>query len=141
MTSNAEEMIQSIPRNEQVIVRRLCALIEECIPSATEKSYFDMGIVYSHHRMICFVWPPSVFYGEKQKRDIEIQKKKGVTFGFCQGNKMANDKGLLLSEGRKQIYVMYFKNLNDINEDIVRALLFEAAMIDEEFGRTKKRKK
>jgi hypothetical protein len=141
MTGKTEEMIQSIPRGEQVVVRRLCALIEECIPAATEKAYYDMGIVYSHHRMICFVWPPSVFWGEKEKRDVKIQKEKGVTLGFCQGNRMANDDGLLLSEGRKQIFVMYIKNLSEIREDVVRALLFEAAMVDEEFGRTKRRRK
>jgi len=76
-----------------------------------------------------------------EKRDVRVQKEKGVTFGFCQGNKMANEDGLLLSEGRKQIYVMYIKSLSEIREDVVRALLFEAAMVDEEFGRAKSRKR
>lgn len=119
------------------MVRRLCSLIEECIPAAAEKSYYDMGIVYSHHRMICYIWPPSVFYG--MKPGLKNQKQKGLTLGFCHGNKMSNDKGLLQSEGRKQNYVMYFQNLSEIREDVVKALLFEAAMIDEEFGRAKNR--
>jgi len=55
-----------------------------------------------------------------------------------EGKLMANEDGALLSEGRKQVYKMYFKKLDDINENQVRALLFEAAMIDDQFA-TKKR--
>ena len=51
---------------------------------------------------------------------------------------MSNDDGVLLAEGRKQVYVMYFRKLDDIDEKKVRALLFEAAMIDEEFGKKKR---
>ena len=53
---------------------------------------------------------------------------------------MSNEDGALLSEGRKQVHVMYFKKLEDIDEAQVKALLFEAAMIDEQFARKKKRK-
>ena len=52
---------------------------------------------------------------------------------------MANEDGALLAEGRKQVYVMYFQTINDINEEQVRALLFEAALIDETFKKKKKR--
>jgi hypothetical protein len=34
---------------------------------------------------------------------------------------------------------MYFRSLRDIKEDEIRALLFEAGMIDEEFGRKSKK--
>jgi hypothetical protein len=54
---------------------------------------------------------------------------------------MANEDGVLLSEGRKQVYMMYFKKLDDIDDHQVRALLFEAAMIDEQFATKKKRKR
>ena len=62
----------------------------------------------------------------------------GVSLGFCQGNRMANEEGVLQAEGRKQVYVKYFHSLNEIQEDKVRALLFEAAMIDDAFGERKK---
>ena len=52
---------------------------------------------------------------------------------------MSNEDGLLLAEGRKQVYVMYFKELDAIDEAQVRALLFEAAMIDEQFVNKTKR--
>ena len=53
---------------------------------------------------------------------------------------MSNEEGVLLAEGRKQVYMMYFKSIKDLNENHVRALLFEAAIIDEQFGKKKKKK-
>jgi hypothetical protein len=133
-----DEMILNLPKNERVIVDRLRALVGECIPSATEKGYYGEGVpFYTHHRMICFIWPASVFWGPK--RNAETQTAKGVSLGFCQGNLMSNDNGVLKAEGRKQVYVMYFHSLKDINEEQVRALLFEAAMIDDSFGGKKKK--
>lgn len=134
-----DQMIGSLPRNEQVVVKRLRALVMECIPQATEKAYYDFSIpFYTRNRLICFIWPPSVVW--EPGVNHEKRKAKGVSLGFNQGNLMSNEDGLLLAEGRKQVYVMYFKELNDIDEARVRALLFEAAMIDEQFGKTKKRK-
>jgi hypothetical protein len=138
-TADIDQMIANLPRNEQVLVRRLRALVMECIPHAMEKAYYDMGIpFYTHNRLICFIWPPSIDWdpGPGDKR----RKEKGVSLGFNQGNLMSNEDGVLLSEGRKQVYVMYFKKLDDIDEGQVKALLFEAAMIDEQFARKKKKK-
>jgi hypothetical protein len=135
-----DEMIMNLPKAEQVIVKRLRALVQECLPQATEKGYYGEGVpFYTRHRMICFIWPGSVFWGPK--RNPETQKAKGVSLGFCQGNLMANEDGVLQAEGRKQVYVMYFHSLKEISEDQVRALLFEAAMIDDSFGEKKKRAK
>lgn len=137
--ANVEEMIAGLPGNERVIVNRLRSLIAECIPKAEEKSYYDMGVpFYRHNRLICFIWPPSVMWG---KQPNEEHRRKGVSLGFSQGNLMSNEDGALLAEGRKQVYVMYFKTLKDIDENQVRALLFEASMIDEEFSKKQKKVK
>jgi hypothetical protein len=136
-TVDVEQMIASLPRNELVLVKRLRALIIECIPQATEKAYYDLGLpFYTRNRLICFIWPPSVVW-ESNGKDGK-RKAKGVTLGFNQGYLMSNEDGVLLSEGRKQVYAMYFKKLDDIDEAQVRALLFEAAMIDEQFAKKKK---
>lgn len=138
--NNVDEMIMNLPRAEQVLVKRLRALVIECLPAATEKAYFGMGIpYYTHHRMICFIWPASVFWGPK--RTTETQNSKGTSLGFCYGNLMSNDDGALLAEGRKQVYVMYFKTLNDVDENQVRALLFEASMVDDNFKKKKEKNK
>lgn len=51
---------------------------------------------------------------------------------------MSNEDGVLRAEGRKQVYVMYFHSLNEIQEDKIRPLLFEAGMVDDAFGEKKK---
>ena len=133
-----DEMFTILPREEQVIVQRLRNLIQECLPKATEKAFYDLGIpFFAHHRLICFIWPASIFWGPK--RTLETQKAKGTSLGFNQGNRMSNEDGALLAEGRKQVYVMYFHSAKEINDDQIRALLYEASMIDDEFGEKKKR--
>jgi hypothetical protein len=123
-------MIMNLPQAEQVIVKRLRALVLECLPSVTEKPYYGLGVpFYGHHRMICFIWPASVFYGPKKSSRRE--KAKGVSLRFCQGNLMSNEDGVLLAEGRKQVYVMYIHSMSELNQGQVRALLFEAGMLDD----------
>ncbi|HEV8511925.1 MAG TPA: DUF1801 domain-containing protein [Cyclobacteriaceae bacterium] len=137
-SADIDDMIANLPRNEQVLVKKLRALIIECLPQATEKTYYEWRIpFYSRNRLICFIWPPSV--SSEPGVNKEKQKAKGVTLGFNQGKLMSNEDGVLLAEGRKQVYVMYFKKLDDIDEARVRALLFEAAMIDEQFVKKKKK--
>ncbi len=135
---SVDEVIMSLPRSEQVIVKRLRALILECLPKATEKISYRVPF-YKRHRMICFIWPPSIYWGpKKQWNDKE---EKGVTLGFCQGNLMSNEDGVLLAEGRKQVYCMYFKSLKEIKNEQIRALLFEAEFVDEGFTKKTKTRK
>jgi hypothetical protein len=135
LVKTVDEMILSLPRNELAIVKRLRHLVLECLPLATEKPYYGLGVpYYSRHRQICYIFPSSALYGTEDK-----VHEKNVTLGFCQGNRMSNEDGSLKVEGRKQVRVMYFDTLRDINEDQVRALLFEASMIDDSFGKEKKK--
>jgi hypothetical protein len=135
-----EEMLMTLPKKEQVLVNCLRALIMECIPKAEEKAYYGEGIpFYRHNKLICFIWPASVFWGPKRTPDT--QKAKGTSLGFNQGYLMSNEDGALLAEGRKQVYVMYFQTVDDIDEDQVKALLFEAAMLDDTFKKPKKSKR
>lgn len=139
-SKSVDEMIFNLPKAEQIITKRLRALVMDCLPRAVEKGSYGEGVpFYSHHRMICFIWPGSVFWGPKRTQETQI--KKGVSLGFCQGHLMANEDSSLQFEGRKQVSVMYFNSLRDINENQVRALLFEASMIDDAFGEKKKRAK
>ncbi len=129
-----DEIIENLTGEERIIVRRLRSLALECLPSATEKSLYGAPF-YTHHRMICFIWPPSLYWGKKKRTLVD----KGVTLGFCQGNRMANDEGLLQVEGRKQMYCMYFKSIKEVHDNQIRSLLFEAELIDQYFGRKKKK--
>jgi hypothetical protein len=142
MTRNSksfEELLMGLPRAEQVLLKRLRALIIECIPKATEHVYDDVDLpFYRHNKLICFIQPASLSW--ESKGIPETQNEKGTSLGFNQGYLMANEDGALLAEGRKQVYMMYFKSVQDLDENQVRALLFEAAMIDEQFGKKKKKK-
>ena len=128
-------MILGLPAPESGIVKRLRILVMDCLPFATEKPYYGLGVpYYSRYRQICYIFPSSALYG------IEAAStKKNVALGFCQGNKMSNENGVLKVEGRKQVRVMYFYNIRDIHDDQVRALLFEASMIDDSFGSLKQK--
>jgi hypothetical protein len=129
-------MILSLPANEMVIVKRLRNLVLECLPFAAEKPYYGLGVpYYSRYRQICYIFPSSALYGTEDKKH-----EKNVTFGFCQGNQMSDEHSLLKAEGRKQVKVIYFRTLRDVHEDQLRALLFEAGMIDDRFGKEKKGK-
>lgn len=133
-----DSAILKLPQEERVIVQRLRILVKECLPRASEQAYYGMGVpFYRHNRLICFIWPSSMSWGPK--RTAESNKSKGTTLGFCQGSLMANEGGLLLAEGRKQVYCMYIHSMKEINEPQIRALLFEAEMIDQRFAKKKKR--
>lgn len=45
-TVDIDQMIAALPRNEQVMVKRLRAIVIDCIPEATEKAYYDLGIPF-----------------------------------------------------------------------------------------------
>ncbi len=129
-----DEIVSRLPGEERIIVIRLRNLILECLPLAAEKNLYGAPF-YTHHRMICFIWPPSIFWAAKN-RSLKV---KGVTLGFCQGNLMANEKGILLKENRRKMYCMYFKSIKDIDDEQIRAFLYEADLIDQTFRKTKGR--
>lgn len=132
-----DEAILSLPKPELAMFRRLRELIQECLPKAVEEPKYGLGVpFYRRHRMICFIWPSSFYWGPKKKETSG--KPAMVTLGFCYGNLMSNEDGALASDGRKQVYCIYFKSLEEINDDQVRALLFEAELIDEGFKKKSK---
>ena len=133
---SVDELIPTLPRNDQLIVRRLRALIKDCLPKATEKISYGVPY-YSHNRLICFIWPPTVYWGPPSRKEKMITK--GVTLGFNYGKLMSNDRGVLLAEGRKQVYVMYFRDLQEIDDSLVRSQLYEAGMLDDSFADRKRK--
>lgn len=137
---SVDEAILLLPETEQIIVKRLRALIRECLPKAVEEPKYGSGVpFYTGRRMICFIWPSSIYWGLKRKE--ETKKTKRVTLGFCQGNRMSNEDGILKSEGRKQVYCMYINSVTGMDEAQIRAMLFEAELIDEGFSRKRTAKK
>ncbi|MBN8576042.1 MAG: DUF1801 domain-containing protein [Cytophagales bacterium] len=133
-----EDILPGLLPWERSIVKRLRTLVLECLPKATEKLSYGVPF-YSRNRMICFIWPPTITWDPQQLKKKAANLAKGVTLGFCQGNLMSNESGVLLAEGRKQVYCMYFKSLGEIDDQQIRALLFEAELVDESFKKKRGR--
>jgi hypothetical protein len=130
--NSVEEVIASLPKEERIICQYLRKLILDNIQPITEKNNYGAPF-YVRNRMMFFIWPPSLYWGSRKLH----YAAKGVTLGFCQGNKMKDDQGLLLAEGRKQVYCMYFKTLKETDEAEILPLLFEADEIDRGFRKKK----
>lgn len=134
-----DEAILSLPKPELIMFKRLRALVQECLPKAKEEPKYGLGVpYYSHYRQICFIWPSSFYWGPQKKETSG--RPPMVTLGFCYGNLMSNDDGALRADGRKQVYCLYFKSVQEIDDQQIRSLLYEAELIDESFARKRKSK-
>jgi Domain of unknown function (DU1801) len=126
-----EGFIDDLPKDERILVSRLRALLFDTEPRFREK--LSYGVPYfSLRRRVCFIWPASAPLGP-------INAK--VSFGFCYGNLLSNEQGVLLSEGRKQVHIVRFSSMRDINEKELLEIIREALIIDELFLPKKKSKK
>jgi len=122
------EFLDYLPPTELKIVERLRSLVLECIPDAKEKLSYNVPYYYRHTR-ICYIWPGSVPWGKVPEG--------GVVLGFCKGQLLADASYLEIGE-RKEVYTKTFYSTKEIDADIVRQLLYEAAAIDEAVKRQKK---
>lgn len=121
LADDVDEVIGALPKKEQVLVQRLRSIIIDTEPRLLEKLSFGAPF-YRRNRMVCFIWPQSCPYGPKDAL---------VSLGFCYGHMLSNEQGLLLHEGRTQVYIIKYSSLNEIDEDFVRANVLEAMLVDE----------
>lgn len=123
-----DEFFDFIPDHEQLIVRFLREIVFECIPECREKLAYNVPFYYRHSR-ICFIWPPSVPWGNSAI--------KGIQFGFCNGYLLRDESQYLERGDRKQVYWKEFNQISEIDTDLLRAFLFEASELDEQLRKTK----
>lgn len=129
---NVDELLAFLPEEELKIVERLRKIIFSCLPNCTEKLSYNVPF-YKVHKNICFIWPPSVKWGGTGH--------EGVRFGFTNGY-LLTDEIVYLDKGtRKQVYWRDFKSLKEIDAELLKAYIFEAALIDEEIIREKAKNK
>jgi hypothetical protein len=119
---SVDEMLNWLPEDQLGIVERLRDLVLECIPDVEERLSFNVPF-YRRHKAICFIWPGAVPWGSKTW--------KGVEFGFNYGSLLADEANYLERGKRKQVFSRRFYTLEEINEDLLRAYILEAAEIDE----------
>ncbi len=135
MIRDFADLIGELHGEEKLITQRLRSIILETGPQLREKISFGVPYFY-HNRQVCFVWPASCIPCGMQKSD-----KLMVTLGFCYGNLLSNEQGLLVADNRKQVYVVPIHSMNEIDERSIIELVQEAILVDDEFGKQKKRKK
>lgn len=126
---DVDEFIAGLDSSERTIVSRLRKLILDTDPRLQEKLSYGVPYFY-HHRRVCFIWPASHFPCSEDKRKEYPEK---VQLGFCYGNLLSNEQGVLLAEGRKQVYLLKFTSPSEINDQIIREIVMEAVMIDDNF--------
>ena len=120
-SDDIDEFITMLPKAERVIVQRLRSILFDVEPRLVEK--FSYGVpYYRRNRMVCFIWPQSANFGPK---------KNLVSFGFCYGHMLSNDQGVLLHEGRTQVYIIKYSALKEINEPVLKEIIQESMLVDD----------
>jgi hypothetical protein len=128
-----ESFINSLPKDEQIILKWLREMIISADDRISEK--LSYGVPYfSRNRRLFFLWPASAIPGPPEKK---LRSPK-VTFGFCYGNLLSNDQGLLVDEHRKQVFTIPISGASEISDHLLREIINEAILVDDEFKRKKK---
>jgi hypothetical protein len=123
---NIDEFLIFLPENELEIVQYLRQLIRDSIPECREKLAYNVPFYYKHSR-ICFIWPPSVPWG-----NVKI---KGVQLGFCNGYLLKDESNYLEKGNRKQVTWKAFTSVNEIDSELLRSFIHEATLIDDSLKR------
>jgi hypothetical protein len=118
-----------ITDQELEIVEKLKDLILYNIPDCKEKISFNVPF-YSRFRSICFIWPASILWGEKQTY-------KGVRLGFSYGCYFWDDHNFLDKKNRKQMASHDFNSISEIKENVILDLLQQAIAVDDDFRKGK----
>lgn len=122
---NIDEFLEFLPEDEFQLVAFLRILIFNCIPDVNEKLCYNVPF-YKGNKNICFIWPASVLWGKTKSYE-------GVRLGFTNGYLLTDEIGYLEKGNRKQVYMKDYRKLADINTDLLKSYLLEAALIDEKY--------
>jgi hypothetical protein len=125
-----DEFLDHLPEDELKVVVLLRKLIFDCLPGITEKLSYNVPF-YKIHKGLFFIWPASVLWGKKNNWT-------GTRFGFQQGNLLNDDINYLDKGDRKQVFYKNFVNVKEIDTDILKSYIFEAALIDQQFSKIKR---
>lgn len=124
-----DEFFDYLPEEELKLTKFLRKVVLECLPDVIEKLSYNVPY-YSVHKTICFIWPASVKWGKNETW-------KGVRFGFANGNLLANETNYFDLGQRKQVSWRDFQRIKDVNIELLKSCIFEAAIIDQELHKNK----
>lgn len=116
-----EDYLHSLDGEESKIANYLHQIILSTSPKVKTKLSYGVPYYRINYRL-CFVWPASAPYSIL---------KEGVQLGFCKGNLLSNVQGALEMGNRKEVAIINFTKQNQINEQLISEILFEAIEVDE----------
>lgn len=123
-----QEYIEDLASDERIIVKRLRDLILDTDPRIVEKLSYGVPYFFRNRRLF-FLWPASALPHSTAGKTTTPK----VTMGFCYGNLLSNDQGLLQKGNRKQVFTISVNTLADINEALLRQVVNEALIADMAF--------
>jgi hypothetical protein len=124
-----DEFLEYLPEEELKVVKLLRRIVFDCLPVISEKLSYNVPF-YKQHKGLFFIWPSSVKWGKGHSW-------QGVRFGFQHGNLLTDPIGYLDKGSRKQVYWRNFLSVKDVDIDLLRSYIYEAAMADQQFKRKK----
>ena len=119
-----DDFLAYLPEDEWRLVEFLRKIVFTCLPNCTEKLAYNVPY-YRVHQNICFIWPASIKWGKQ----VTYQ---GVRFGFAQGYRLSDEINYLNRGNRKQVYWKDFTSITEIDVDLLKAYIYEAALVDEQ---------
>ncbi|MBC8173940.1 MAG: DUF1801 domain-containing protein [Chitinophagales bacterium] len=109
---------------------RLRNIVLNAVPDFEEKILYRVPY-YSRFGRVCCIWPASAPAGPK----------RGVFLGFCRGNLLSNEQGIIEMGNRKRFGLIRYYDLKEMKENIISEIIYEAVAVDEEIFRVKKNKR
>jgi uncharacterized protein YdhG (YjbR/CyaY superfamily) len=127
---SVDDFLDYIPAEELKIVELLRQIINNCIPDCKEKLSNNVPF-FSRHKNICYIWPSSIPWGAVDK---------GVAIGFTQGSKLSIDEGYFEKNTTTKVYKKIFTDIKQIDIELLKSLLYEAVIIDQNNAKTRREK-
>ncbi len=128
--STVEEFFFDLPKENREICERLRRIILNAVPDFEEKFFYRVPYYFRHRPVTC-IWPAGVWGGPP----------RGVFIGFCNGNLLSNEQGIIEMGNRKRFGLIRYFDVKEINEEPIIEILHEAILVDEEVAALKKKKK
>lgn len=126
---NINDFLNYLPKKELEVTIFLREIVLQIMPHAKEKLSWNIPS-YTINKSVCFIWPASVKWGKKETYE-------GVRFGFMHGN-LLNPTSQYFDLGkRKMVSWRDFKSIDEINVAILKATIYEAIFVDEQFSKKK----
>ncbi|MGB3077108.1 MAG: DUF1801 domain-containing protein [Chitinophagales bacterium] len=123
-----EHFMFDLPKHEQEICFCLREIVLQSAPDFDEQ--FSYGVpYYFRNRSVCCLWPASAKGGPK----------RGVFLGFCQGNLLSNEQGIIEMGNRKRFGLIRFFDVKEINQALIYEILQEAILVDDGLRKLKRR--